>query len=378
MELERGAVEPEGHGGRLAGDHHGPFASKASTPAEISEVFDAIAYEKGAAVLRMVESWVGEEAFRNGVNAYIEKYQYGNAAAEDFWGTLTASTGKPVDRVMAGFVDQPGVPRIDAALKCTEGRGVASVGQEKAAAGSADGLGWTVPVCTRTPDGKTSCAVAAGSPASIPLETCPEWVFANAGARGYYRVVNPPAALRTLAANLKSLEPAERLALIADEWALVLKRRHDIASFMDVAAGFNTEQSAAVVETLVGSLKQVGDNLTTPASRPAYRAWLTGLLGPGLAQVGWSPAASESDDTRALRAWLVAALGETAADPAVIAKSRSLVLEELAKPGSIESTLLNEAVTVAARHGDAALYNYTVRAAAPPRTRRNITDTPTG
>ena len=221
---------------------------------------------------------------------------------------------------------------------------------------SADGLGWTVPVCTRTPDGKTSCAVAAGSPASIPLETCPEWVFANAGARGYYRVVNPPASLRTLAANLKSLEPAERLALIADEWALVLKRRHDIASFMDVAAGFNTEQSAAVVETLVGSLKQVGDNLTTPASRPAYRAWLAGLLGPGLAQVGWSPAASESDDTRALRAWLVAALGETAGDPAVIAKSRSLVLEELANPGSIESTLLNEAVTVAARHGDAELY----------------------
>ena len=216
---------------------------------------------------------------------------------------------------------------------------------------------WTVPVCARTPDGKTTCALAAGAPASIPLDTCADWVVANAGARGYYRVVNPPATLRTLAANLKSLEPAERLALIADEWALVLKRRHDIAAFMDVASGFKTEQSAAVVETLVGSLKQVGDNLTTQGSRPAYRAWLAALLGPGLAQVGWSPAASESDDTRALRAWLVAGLGETAGNPAVIAKSRSLVLEELAKPGSIESTLLNEVVTVAARHGDAALYD---------------------
>jgi aminopeptidase N len=331
-----------------------PIRLRVSTPPEISEVFDAIAYEKGAAVLRMIESWVGEEAFRKGVNAYIDKFKYGNAAAEDFWGTLTTSTGKPVDRVMAGFVDQPGVPRIDAALTCTGGRGVASVGPETA--GSRDGRGWTVPVCARTPDGKTSCAVAAAGPASIPLESCPEWVVANAGARGYYRVVNPPATLHTLAANFKSLEPAERLALIADEWALVLKRRHDIASFMDVAAGFETEQSAAVVETLVTSLKQVGDNLTTPASRPAYRAWLMGLLSPGLAQVGWAPAASEPDDRRALRAWLVSGLGEAAGDPAVIDKSRSLVLQELAQPGSIESTLLNAAAIVAARHGDAALY----------------------
>ena len=351
-----GEVEPEGDGGRLAGDHQ-THSLQGLHPAEISEVFDAIAYEKGAAVLRMVESWVGEEAFRKGVNAYIDKFKYGNAAAEDFWGTLTTSTGKPVDRVMAGFVDQPGVPRIDAALKCTDGRGTATVGEEKVAAGSANGHAWTVPVCARTPDGKTTCALAAGAPASIPLDTCADWVVANAGARGYYRVVNPPTTLRALAANLKSLEPPERLALIADEWALVLKRRHDIAAFMDVASGFKTEQSAAVVETLVGSLKQVGDNLTTQGSRPAYRAWLTALLSPGLAQVGWSPAASESDDTRALRAWLVAGLGETAGSPAVIAKSRSLVLEELAKPGSIESTLLNEVVTVAARHGDAALYD---------------------
>ena len=90
-----------------------PIRAKASTPAEINELFDAIAYEKGAAVLRMIEAWVGEDAFRTGVNAYIDRFKYSNARAEDFWGTLTASTGKPVDRVMSGFVDQPGVPFVD-------------------------------------------------------------------------------------------------------------------------------------------------------------------------------------------------------------------------------------------------------------------------
>ena len=71
-----------------------PIRSKASTPAEISELFDPIAYEKGAAVLRMLEAWVGPQDFQKAVNAYIEKFKYGNARAEDFWGTLTTVSGQ--------------------------------------------------------------------------------------------------------------------------------------------------------------------------------------------------------------------------------------------------------------------------------------------
>ena len=169
-------------------------------------------------------------------------------------------------------------------------------------------------------------------------------------------MVNPPAMLRNLAADVKSLAPSERLALLADEWALVHAGRHDIDSFMDLASGFKGERNAAVVATLVSSLKAIAVDLTTPLSRPAYNAWVTSLLRPLLEAVGWQPAESENDDTRALRASLVSGLGTAADDPAVVAKSRSLVLEELSKPGTVEPTLLNAAVTVAARHGDRALY----------------------
>jgi aminopeptidase N len=335
-----------------------PIRMKVSTPEEIGEVFDAIAYEKGAAVLRMVESWVGEEAFRKGVNAYIERFKYGNAAAEDFWGTLTTSTGKPVDQVMSGFVDQPGVPLVDAAITCTAGRGTATVGEERATGvpGSAPRHTWNIPVCVKAPDGKTACDVAEASPATVPFDSCPAWVMANAGAHGYYRVVNPPSMLKGLATGIRSLAPAERMALLADEWALVYEGRHDIESFMDLAAGFKAERNASVVATLVTSLKAIGDHLVTPASRPRYNAWVTSLLSPALDQVGWTPGASDNDETRALRASLVSALGETAGDPAVIDQARSLVLQALARPGTIEPTLLNAVVRVAARHGDAALY----------------------
>ena len=85
-----------------------------------------------------------------------------------------------------------------------------------------------------------------------------------------------------------------------------------VGAFLDLAAGFKGERTAAVVGTLTGALASIGEELTTDATRAAYRAWLSALLRPALQDVGWSPSASEPDDTRALRGTLVATLGETA------------------------------------------------------------------
>ena len=91
-----------------------PIHAKVETPGEIEEAFDAIAYEKGAAVLRMIESYVGPEPFRKGINSYLQGYAYGNAASEDFWSAIARSTDKPVDKILATFVNQPGLPLITA------------------------------------------------------------------------------------------------------------------------------------------------------------------------------------------------------------------------------------------------------------------------
>jgi aminopeptidase N len=335
-----------------------PIRSNASTPAQILELFDAIAYEKGAAVLRMIEAWVGEEEFRTGVNAYIERFKYGNARAEDFWSTLAKSTGKPVDRVMKGFVDQPGVPLVDAALRCESARGTATLAQAGAPVPAATGRpAWNIPVCVKTPAGKGTCEVLGPAPAALPLESCPAWVMANAGARGYYRAVYPPEMLRSLARDIETLTPAERLGLLADEWALVRAGRHDVEAFMELAAGFKGERTAAVVSTLAGALATIGEELTTDGSRAAYRAWLAALLRPALREVGWTPSASDTDETRALRGTLVATVGAAARDPETLAKAREVVLSELARPSTSESTLLDAAVTVAAKSGDASLYD---------------------
>jgi aminopeptidase N len=345
-----------------------PIRARAETPAEINELFDPIAYEKGAAVLRMIEAWVGEEDFRKGVNAYIERYQYGNARAEDFWGTLAKTTGKPVDRVMPTLVDQPGVPLVSADLKCTAAGKPAEVvlSQERYlrdAAAPAGQQTWRIPVCLRTSTGRTVCDILDAPRESISLDACPAWVMPNAGARGYYRTALNPDAVRRLADDVAAIAPAERMALLSDEWALARATRHDIGVFLDLAGGFKKERTDAILQTLTGPLAAIGDDVASKVAQPKFRAWVSALLNPALQDVGWTPKPGESDDTRSLRATVVAALGDTARDAKVLAKARELVLHELGKPGSVDTTLLNVIVRLAALEGDAALYDrYLARA----------------
>src|SRR5436305_3939132 len=95
-----------------------PIHAGVATPAQIDEAFDAIAYQKGAAVLRMIESYVGAETFKKGVNSYLQAHAYGNATSEDFGKAIAGTSGKPVERILPTFVNQPGVPLLDVSLAC--------------------------------------------------------------------------------------------------------------------------------------------------------------------------------------------------------------------------------------------------------------------
>ena len=350
-----------------------PIRARAETPAQINELFDPIAYEKGAAVLRMIEAWVGEEPFRKGVNAYIERFQYSNARAEDFWGTLAKTTGQPVDRVMQTFVDQPGVPLVAAAVTCgAGGRAEVVLTQERYVRDAAVTKGsqvWQIPVCLRGSQGQTVCDVLDAPRETLALDACPEWLIANAGARGYYRTALGAEAVRRLADYVAPLAPAERMTLLSDEWALVRASRHDIGVFLDLAGGFRAERSDAVTQALTGPLGTIGEYIAAPAAQPKFRAWVAALLRPALDAVGLEPRAGEPDEARELRATLTRALGFTARDAKVLAHARTLVARELDQPGSVEPTLLNVVVPLAALDGDSALYERYLgraRAAADP------------
>ena len=94
-----------------------PIQAKLNRPSEITEVFDQISYGKGASVIRMIEAFLGEEAFRKGINGYIRKFSYGNASSEDLWNSLKDSSGQPVDRIMGAWVTKSGFPLVTASRR---------------------------------------------------------------------------------------------------------------------------------------------------------------------------------------------------------------------------------------------------------------------
>ena len=262
-----------------------PIHAPADTPAQIDEAFDAIAYEKGAAVLRMLENYLGAGTFRNGINAYLQAHAYGNGTSQDFWNAMTAASGKPVDRILPTFVNQPGAPLVEVAPACRDNRMHVDAVQQRffqdpALLRNGSAERWQVPVCMKSVPAagggatNSSCAVFSQPRQSLTLDgsACSPWVFANAGAQGYYRTAYSPEALRALTPRVQDVLTApERLSLAGDEWAMVRAGRHGIGEFLTLATGFGNERTDGVLGNVTNRLDFIHDYLTTDATRVPVR-----------------------------------------------------------------------------------------------------------
>ena len=353
------------------------------TPAEIDALFDNTTYQKGAAVVRMIEHYVGAGPFRDGVNAYLQAHAYGTATSEDFWKTMAATSGKPVDRILPTFINQPGVPVIEVSpLTCAgEREGTrATFGQERLLPNAPDARAsaavWQLPVCLKTGPSAESSACLIISEPRVTLDvaqSCVPWIFANANAHGYYRTAYAPDILRALAPHVQEvLSTPERVALISDEWALVRANRHTAADFLTLAAGFGRERSSGVLGDVTERLGFIHEYLTTGATRGRFEAFVRSTLRPAFDQLGFSPSPSPStsppgdnDDRRALRAVVIGALGTIANDGEVVRQSRAVLDRALAGNGpALDPALRESVVRIAAEHGDKRLYEALNAAAA--------------
>jgi aminopeptidase N len=334
------------------------------TPDEINEVFDGIAYEKTAGVLRMIEGFVGPEAFRQGISSYLTKFSYGNAAGEDFWNEVTRVTGRPIDRIMQSYVEQPGAPVLSVATKCTGTHSEITLSQARFAgtpgAGSersaVPGQTWTVPVCFKANDGQPRCEVLDRPRQTFTASGCSN-VFANADSRGYYFTEYAPAAVRALSASVAGLKPIERISLLGDEWWMVRAGRHDIGVYLDLAGSLARDETAAITEAIASRLAFTHEYLGTPAQGPRFQAWIRERFGPALAALGVPGTAADSDERQSRRAELLTLVALAGNDTDIQARARALANNYVANPMSLPGTLAPAVLRVAAASGDAALYD---------------------
>ncbi|HET7439961.1 MAG TPA: M1 family metallopeptidase [Terriglobales bacterium] len=345
-----------------------PVHQNAVTTAQIEELFDGIAYDKAGAVLRMLESYLGPEVFRAGVSAYLKKYAYGNATAEDFWNTLTAVSKKPVDRILPTFVTQPGAPLVDLKLQCAGGSATATLSQERysydrAQFNSKNDEIWQVPVCMKEAGhggGETpnSCVVLSKKEENFSLPSCAPWVLSNAGASGYYRSGYDAEMLRAMSRDLEhDLTPAERIMLLGNVWASVRVGRLQIGDYLAFAEGLQTDRNRGVMGQLTDQLDYIGEYLVTEDDRESYEEWVRRLLTPAAKDLETQAKRGENDEQKSLRARIMQTLGGTGRDSEVLERARQITEQALAHPEVLDRTLARTAFALTAAHGDAALYD---------------------
>jgi len=342
-----------------------PIHQAADTPAQIQELFDGIAYGKAAAVLRMLESYLGEETFRAGVNAYLQKHEYANATADDFWDAQAETSKKPVDKIMPTWVKQPGAPIVNVKAHCSGNSTDVTLDQhryffDRTKFEAANDELWQIPLCLRgSASGKdVKCVVMTKKEETVTLPGCSTWVLTNAGATGYYRTAYPAEAVRALASDAETkLSPAERIATENDIWASVRVGREPVGDYLAFAQGLQSDRNRAVIQDLLGELSYIGQNLVSDGDRDEYRSWLRQYLAPAMKDVGYEPKAGEGDEQRALRSDLFRALGYDARDPRTLEEARKIAEKALSDPASVDSTMAGVALALAALDGDAAFYD---------------------
>ena len=341
-----------------------PIHQAAETPAQIQELFDGIAYGKAAAVLRMLESYLGEETFRAGVNAYLKQHQYANATAADFWDAQAKTSKKPVDKIMPTWVEEAGLPIINVKAQCSGNTTNVAVSQkryyfDRTKFSEPNDQLWQVPLCLRgSADSAPKCELLTKREETFTLPGCSTWVLGNAGAAGYYRVGYQPGVVRDLASSAETkLSAAERISLENDIWASVRVGREPVGDYLAFAQGLQADRNRAVLEDLLGGLDFIHRYMLNDSDRDEYRNWLRQLLSPIMKDVGWEPKPGDTDEQRTLRARLFYALGYDGRDAEALNEARKIADQALANPSSVDHELAGRAFPLAAINGGPDFYD---------------------
>jgi aminopeptidase N len=333
------------------------------------EAATGIIYGKGSSVLRMMEAYEGEEVFRAGVNAYLKAHAFGNVTAEDFWNAQTKACGKPVDRIMPTFIDQPGAPLIQVEAKQDGEKTYVTLTQhrffrDRAAFAQGSPELWQAPVCMRsaalpsTDAQGVQCVLLTQRSQTFQLDHLALPVIANAGEQGYYYVAYSPEVLSEFSrAAETNLTPAERIGLANDVWAMVSAGMTPVGDYLGLVEGLKSDRRGPVVDAYAGRLENIATVMVGDSEREEYAAWVRGLLRPAAQELGWQPRPGEDVEMPGVRAAVLSTLGRVGRDPEVLAMARNLAHQYLADPLAIDPSLANAVFNLGALEGDAALYD---------------------
>ena len=237
-----------------------PIEADVKSPDDIQQIFDAITYGKGASILRMIEAYTGLDEFRKGVQKYLERYRFSNAAGIDLWNSLDERSGRPVARIMTEWIGKPGHPVVTAIVD----RGKIVLRQERFfLSGEHEKAIWPIPIIMKVND-QSKRLLLDKEEETINAENIKSLQL-NSDRTGFYRVHYK--GLDDLVWAAKPSAP-DRWGIAFDAIAFLLAGRMSFADYLTLVKRYSNEQDYLPA-------REVSDQL----------AFLYSILGPRIVEV---------------------------------------------------------------------------------------------
>ncbi len=342
-----------------------PIQQRVADQSEAMTAFDGITYNKGQALIRMLENYLGEAAFRAGIRSYMAAHSYDNSTTADLWQALEAAAGKPVKSIAASFTEQDGVPLITAETVCDGATQRLSLRQDRfaiAPASTGDGKAlaprsWQVPIAAgplrQTRPAQTLLLEAS---AEIAAGACGEAIKLNLGDIGYYRVEYGPHDLAALTQSLAEMTPEDRVNFLADRWALVPAGRAELPSYLELIDKIGVDDRRAVWDQVIGVLTSLDHLARGRPERPALQAYARAQLRPLFDRLGWDATGPDDGEQTLLRGKLIQTLGDLGDDD-ILAEARRRFANFVQDPQSLPAALRDAVIHVVGVHAERAGYD---------------------
>jgi alanyl aminopeptidase len=336
-----------------------------ATANDIANAFDGITYQKGEAVLTMIERAMGPDVFQKGVRLYLTKHAFSTATYTDFVAAMTEASGKDQKPLFDAFVLQSGVPLVSVNLACAKGAApkleLAQRRYKPTGSEIDPKRTWQIPMCVRWGAGaKTGrdCGTLAAATGELALSapSCPDWVLPNDGELGYYRMLPQGKLLDQLLAHTKALTLPERVGLVGDIEGLVNSGDVQPSVALQLVADLSKDKNRHMVDASLGIISGI-DDMVPDKLRANYERLIKKLYQTRAHELGWRSKPGEDDNTKQLRPQLLGLVANLGKDPELIKQATELAWKWVDDHKAIQPELVGTALGVAARNGDQKLFD---------------------
>ena len=299
-----------------------PIEQPVNNPAEVNQLFDAISYSKGASIIRMLEQFLGPDAFQRGLQGYLSAHQYGNARTEDLWSALESASGEPVTSIMDTWTKQMGYPVLQVEAAGPPDHRELVLSQERFVYDrlleyhGPEPEVWRVPIRITHGVKEPATLLMDGRQVRVSLEGPaatgdPHWFKINPLQTGFFRVNYQPEDWERLVPAIRSqqLPAADRLGIQNDAYSLSRNGLLPVTQFLSLTRAYSNETDASVWGDLSSNLRDIEVLLTGQPHFQHYQDFARAIFKPAANRVGWEAQAGEGHLDAILRSILLSQAG---------------------------------------------------------------------